>query len=45
LVSSDAIVLLKNDHKQIKKLFKQFQDAGANARKTKAASSPRSSRR
>jgi len=37
LVSSDAIVLLKNDHKQIKKLFKQFQDAGANARKTKGS--------
>jgi hemerythrin superfamily protein len=27
-VSTDAIVLLKNDHKTIKKLFKQFQSAG-----------------
>jgi len=36
-VSSDAIVLLKDDHKQIRKLFKQFQDAGANATKTKGS--------
>ncbi len=36
-MSSDAIVLLKDDHKQIRKLFKQFQDAGANATKTKGS--------
>jgi hemerythrin superfamily protein len=27
-MSTDAIVLLKNDHKEIRKLFKQFQSAG-----------------
>ncbi len=36
-MSSDAIVLLKADHKQIQKLFKQFQDAGASATKTKGS--------
>ena len=30
-MSTDAIVLLKNDHKQIKKLFKDFQNAGEDA--------------
>jgi hemerythrin superfamily protein len=27
-MSTDAIVILKNDHKQIRRLFKQFQSAG-----------------
>jgi hemerythrin superfamily protein len=31
----DAIVLLKNDHKTVEKLFKQFEKAGDNAHKTK----------
>ena len=35
-MSTDAIVLLKNDHKEIKRLFKQFQQAGERATKTKA---------
>ena len=35
-MSTDAIVLLKDDHKQIRKLFRDFQDAGENATKTKA---------
>jgi hemerythrin superfamily protein len=34
-MSTDAIVLLKNDHKSIKKLFKEFSEAGDNATKTK----------
>jgi hemerythrin-like domain-containing protein len=34
-MSTDAIVLLKNDHKEIKKLFRDFQAAGENATKTK----------
>jgi hemerythrin-like domain-containing protein len=34
-VSTDAIVLLKNDHKEIRKVFRQFQAAGENATKTK----------
>jgi hemerythrin superfamily protein len=36
-MSTDAIVMLKNDHKEIRKLFRQFQEAGegANARKGK----------
>jgi hemerythrin-like domain-containing protein len=34
-VSTDAIVLLKEDHKQIRKLFREFEDAGPNATKTK----------
>jgi hemerythrin superfamily protein len=29
-MSTDAIVILKNDHKQIRRLFKQFQSAGDN---------------
>jgi hemerythrin superfamily protein len=31
----DAIVLLKNDHKQVEKLFKQFQKLGDDAKQTK----------
>ena len=34
-MSTDAIVLLKNDHKDIKKLFTQFQKAGDGALKEK----------
>ncbi|MDQ2852539.1 MAG: hemerythrin domain-containing protein, partial [Actinomycetota bacterium] len=34
-MSTDAIVLLKEEHQQIRKLFRQFQDAGPNATKTK----------
>jgi len=30
-VSTDAIVLLKEDHKQVRRLFKQFQSAGEGA--------------
>lgn len=30
-MSTDAIVILKNDHKEIRKLFKKFQAAGENA--------------
>ncbi|MEV4759244.1 hemerythrin domain-containing protein [Micromonospora sp. NPDC049559] len=30
-MSTDAIVLLKEDHKEIKRLFKEFQDAGEDA--------------
>jgi hemerythrin-like domain-containing protein len=35
-VSTDAIVLLKQDHKEIRKLFRDFEAAGENAAKTKA---------
>lgn len=34
-MSTDAIVMLKNDHKEIRALFKQFEDAGPNARVAK----------
>jgi hemerythrin-like domain-containing protein len=34
-VSTDAIVLLKQDHQEIIKTFKDFQNAGENAHKTK----------
>jgi hemerythrin superfamily protein len=34
-MSNDAIVLLKNDHKDVKKLFRAFEKAGENARATK----------
>ena len=34
-MSTDAIVLLKNDHKQIREVFKKFQDAGDEAYQTK----------
>ncbi len=30
-MSTDAIVLLKNDHKTVEKLFKEFENAGSNA--------------
>jgi iron-sulfur cluster repair protein YtfE (RIC family) len=33
--STDAIVLLKNDHKEIRKVFRDFQKAGENAHATK----------
>ena len=35
-MTSDAIVLLKADHNQIRRLFRQFQAAGDRAVKTKA---------
>jgi hemerythrin superfamily protein len=34
-MSTDAIVVLKDDHKKIKKLFREFQDAGEDATKLK----------
>ena len=34
-MSDDAIVILREDHKEIRKLFREFQDAGANATATK----------
>jgi hemerythrin superfamily protein len=34
-MSTDAIVLLKADHKEIRKLFREFQGAGENATKQK----------
>ena len=34
-MSTDAIVLLKDDHKEIKRLFKEFQNAGDDATVTK----------
>ena len=34
-MSSDAIVLLKADHKEIRRLFREFEGAGDNAVKTK----------
>ncbi len=36
-MSTDAIVLLKNDHKEIRRLFAQFEKAGDNAEATKGA--------
>jgi hemerythrin superfamily protein len=36
-MSSDAIVVLKEDHARIRKLFKEFQQAGDGATKAKAA--------
>ncbi|MDT4984795.1 MAG: hypothetical protein QOF95_2285 [Pseudonocardiales bacterium] len=36
-MSSDAIVLLKNDHKEIRRLFSQFEKAGDNTEATKGA--------
>ncbi len=35
-MSSDAIVLLKADHKEIRRLFREFEAAGAKAVKQKA---------
>jgi hemerythrin superfamily protein len=34
-MSTDAIVLLKQDHKEIRKLFREFEQAGKNAKATK----------
>jgi hemerythrin-like domain-containing protein len=34
-MSNDALVLLKDEHKEIKALFRQFEQAGENATKTK----------
>ena len=34
-MSTDAIVMLKNDHQEIRRAFKAFEDAGENAHKTK----------
>ena len=34
-MSNDAIVILKDDHQQIRKLFRDFQSAGENATATK----------
>jgi hemerythrin superfamily protein len=34
-MSTDAIVMLKEDHKEIRKLFTDFENAGDNATKTK----------
>jgi hemerythrin-like domain-containing protein len=34
-VSTDALVLLKDDHKEIKRLFRRFEEAGENAHKAK----------
>ena len=34
-MSNDAIVLLKDDHKELRKLFTDFENAGENATKTK----------
>jgi hemerythrin superfamily protein len=34
-MSTDAIVLLKQDHKEIRKLFREFEQAGEKAEKTK----------
>lgn len=36
-MSTDALVILKNDHKEIRKLFRDFRSAGDNAVKTKGA--------
>lgn len=34
-MATDAIVILKNDHKTIRKLFKEFQSAGDKATQAK----------
>ena len=34
-MSSDAIVLLREDHKELKRLFREFKEAGPNAHATK----------
>lgn len=36
-MSTDAIVMLKEDHARVRKLFTQFREAGENATATKAA--------
>ena len=33
-MSTDAIVMLKNDHKEIRRIFRDFEDAGENAHAT-----------
>jgi hemerythrin superfamily protein len=35
-MSTDVIVLLKEDHKRVRKLFREFQQAGGNAKAMKA---------
>ena len=35
-MSTDAIVMLKEDHTRVRKLFKEFQQAGENAKEKKA---------
>ena len=40
-MSTDAIVLLKNDHKEIKRTFDAFEKAGENAHAEKGGSSRR----
>ena len=34
-MSTDAIVMLKNDHKEVRKVFRDFKNAGENAHATK----------
>ena len=34
-MSTDAIVLLKEDHKEIRRLFREFENAGERAKATK----------
>ena len=41
LVSTDAIVLLKADHKEIKKVFREFQAAGDGAVRAVSATCPK----
>jgi hemerythrin superfamily protein len=36
-MSTDAIVVLRDDHKQIKRLFREFEQAGERATKTKGS--------
>ena len=36
-MTTDAIVLLKDDHKEILRVFRDFEQAGDNALKTKGA--------
>ena len=43
-MSTDAIVLLKADHKEIKRLFREFESAGERATKKKADLVSRSDR-
>ena len=40
-MSTDAIVLLKDDHKEIKRTFDAFEKAGENATPRRAGSSTR----
>ena len=43
-MSTDAIVMLKNDHKEIRALFRDFEKAGDERSAKRARSSTRSSR-